>query len=59
VKIMKKPSKENYVTPTISEYYIELESGIAAGSGNVQAGTTPTINEEEGTGGSSWEVDGF
>lgn len=56
---MKKPSKENYVTPTISEYYIELESGIAAGSGNVQAGTTPTINEEEGTGGSSWEVDGF
>lgn len=57
---MKNQPKKKYVTPTFSEFYIELENGIAAGSGNVQAGTpTPTINEDEGIGGSKWDVDGF
>ncbi|MEN5086414.1 hypothetical protein ABE426_08085 [Sphingobacterium faecium] len=51
-------NKKMYIAPTIEELVIELEQGIAAGSGNAQPGA-PTVNDEDGAGGSSWEVDGF
>lgn len=56
---MKKQHKKKYVTPLISELYIELENGIAAGSAKAQPSTTPTLTEEEGIGGSVWDVDTF
>jgi len=35
-----------YVAPSITEHVVELEQGIAAGSGgNVQQGAEPTIND--------------
>ncbi len=51
-------NKKMYIAPTIEELVIELEQGIAAGSGSAQPGA-PAVNDEEGAGGSSWEVDGF
>jgi hypothetical protein len=55
---MNKNNKKMYIAPTIEELVIELEQGIAAGSGNAQPGA-PAINDEEGAGGSGWDVDGF
>ncbi|MFU1858101.1 hypothetical protein ACK8HY_13875 [Sphingobacterium sp. NGMCC 1.201703] len=56
---MNKNAKKMYVAPSIVENVVELEQGIAAGSGNAAPGNSPTLNEEEGAGGSGWNTDGF
>lgn len=56
---MKNQTKKNYVTPAMLEFYIELENGIAAGSAQAQPPNSPTLTEEEGVGGSVWDVDTF
>ena len=47
-----------YVAPSIKEHVVELEQGIAAGSGAASPGA-PALNEQEGTGGTGWNTDGF
>jgi hypothetical protein len=39
--IMNKNAKKMYVTPSIKEHVIELEQGIAAGSGTGNTGSAP------------------
>lgn len=55
---MNKNTKKMYIAPTIEELVVELEQGIAAGSGAAQPGA-PTINDQDGAGASGWDVDGF
>lgn len=55
---MNKNNKKMYIAPTVEELVIELEQGIAAGSGNAGPGGA-TINDDEGSGGSGWDVDNF
>ena len=57
--IMNKNAKKMYVAPSIKEHVVELEQGIAAGSGTASPGSSPSLNEEKGTGGSGWNTDGF
>jgi len=48
---MNKNAKKMYVAPSIKENVVELEQGIAAGSG-VTPGGSPGVNDPtEGTGG--------
>jgi hypothetical protein len=57
---MNKNAKKMYVAPSIKEHVIELEQGIAAGSGgNAQPGSPSIETREEGTGSNGYNTDGF
>ncbi|QQD15531.1 hypothetical protein [Sphingobacterium sp. UDSM-2020] len=53
---MNKNNRKMYVAPTIEELVIELEQGIAAGSGN--AGPTPSVDDFIEGGGSAGNGEG-
>ena len=53
-----KNNTSKYIAPIIEKFLIETEQGLAAGSVNPTL-VTPVINEEEGTGTTLWNVDGF
>lgn len=53
---MKTIKKMQYVAPTVEVLEIEMEEGIAGGSGAAAPGTNPSTNGwETGTGGSTNE----
>lgn len=52
-------NKKMYIAPTIEELVIELEQGIAAGSGNSQSGVPSATDIGDGSGGQDWDADSF
>ena len=57
---MKNKNKKCYVSPHMLVMIMDLEQGIAAGSGASET-STPIVNdyENDGVGGTVWDVDSF
>jgi hypothetical protein len=57
--IMNKNAKKMYVAPSIKEHVVELEQGIAAGSGTTNSSSPSATNVEDADGGQGWDNSSF
>ncbi|MDR2275236.1 MAG: hypothetical protein LBF27_30270 [Sphingobacterium sp.] len=48
-----------YVAPSIKEHVIELEQGIAAGSGETGFSSPSATDVEDAAGGQNWDTNSF
>ncbi|MDR2273404.1 MAG: hypothetical protein LBF27_21025 [Sphingobacterium sp.] len=48
-----------YVAPSIKEHVVELEQGIAAGSGTTNSSSPSATNVEDADGGQGWDNSSF
>jgi len=57
--IMNKNAKKMYVAPSIKEHVVELEQGIAAGSGTAGSSSPSVTDVESADGGQGWDNSSF